>query len=259
MCFFGVLIMVKRGRPAKVLSNEDLIQLQQFLEKLPFLTEIQSHVLRSLLSTEKFDEEIFKKFKTVDRYRVLYQQRQILLEQIKLKAHNQQKLMDNEVEILSLAQQDQDRDTWFRLERALESYQKIHKAVLNDRIRLENEQKREVLNKSRKTLSEAQIKRNEENRRKYELGGAVLAAFKKLNIDIHSETPDQITNRIVNNSQFASRVRTSKIFKEITEHTYNFFKRQNLFLDVLEGLSTWERNHKKLSTIEIEKHQHKHQ
>jgi hypothetical protein len=38
--FFGVLIMVKRGRPAKVLSNEDLIQLQQFLEKLPFLTEI---------------------------------------------------------------------------------------------------------------------------------------------------------------------------------------------------------------------------
>jgi len=66
MCFFGVLIMVKRGRPAKVLSNEDLIQLQQFLEKLPFLTEIQSHVLRSLLSTEKFDEEIFKKFKTVD-------------------------------------------------------------------------------------------------------------------------------------------------------------------------------------------------
>lgn len=116
--------MVKRGRPAKVLSNEDLIQLQQFLEKLPFLTEIQSHVLSSLLSTEKFDEEIFKKFKTVDRYRVLYQQRQILLEQIKLKAHNQQKLMDNEVEILSLAQQDQDRDTWFRLERALESYQK---------------------------------------------------------------------------------------------------------------------------------------
>lgn len=77
--------MVKRGRPAKVLSNEDLIQLQQFLEKLPFLTEIQSHVLRSLLSTEKFDEEIFKKFKTVDRYRVLYQQRQILLEQIKLR------------------------------------------------------------------------------------------------------------------------------------------------------------------------------
>ena len=54
--------MVKRGRPAKVLSNEDLIQLQQFLEKLPFLTEIQSHVLSSLLSTEKFDEEIFKKF-----------------------------------------------------------------------------------------------------------------------------------------------------------------------------------------------------
>ena len=51
--------MVKRGRPAKVLSNEDLIPLQQFLEQLPFRTEIQSHVLSSLFSTDKFDEEIF--------------------------------------------------------------------------------------------------------------------------------------------------------------------------------------------------------
>ena len=227
--------MVKRGRPAKVLSNEDLIQLQQFLEKLPFLTEIQSHILSSLLSTEKFDEEIFKKFKTVDRYRVLYQQRQILLEQIKLKAHNQQKLMDNEVEILSLAQQDQDRDTWFRLERALESYQKIHKAVLNDRIRLENEHKHEVLNKSRKTLTEAQIKRNEENRRKYELGGAVLAAFKKLNIDISSETPDQITNRIVNNTQFAYSVRTSKYLKRLLNRTTIFLNDKIYFLMFLKA------------------------
>ncbi|MFH3698440.1 hypothetical protein WAH92_20925, partial [Acinetobacter baumannii] len=41
-------------------------------------------------------------------------------------------------------------------------------------------------------------KRKAENQRKFELGGTVLVAFKKLNIDISNDTPQQITNRIVN-------------------------------------------------------------
>ncbi|WP_368970999.1 hypothetical protein, partial [Bacillus cereus] len=79
------------------------------------------------------------------------------------------------VEILALEKNKQEREDFFRLDRALESYMKIQKAVLNDRIRLENERRRDVLKKSGKSTSEAQKRRNEENRRKYELGGAVLA------------------------------------------------------------------------------------
>ena len=48
------------------------------------------------------------------------------------------------------------QDLFFRLDRALESYQKIEKAALDNRIRLENEHKREILQKSHKELTEAQ-------------------------------------------------------------------------------------------------------
>lgn len=247
--------MAKRGRPAKVLSNDDLLQLLKFVESLPYPTNLQFRVLIALTNgdCDKFDEEMWKRIKAVDRYRVLYQQRQSLLEQIQLKQHNQQKLADNELEILTLVSQQQDRDTYFRLDRALESYQKIYKAVFNDRIRLENEHRRNVLNKSRKTLTEAQIKRNEENRRKYELGAAVLAAFEKLAVDINADTPNQVKNRIVNNAQFVKKVKQSKIFKEVSEHQKDFFKKQNLFIDVLQGLTIWTNGNKPLSTIEIEK------
>ncbi|KOC58586.1 Replication protein [Habropoda laboriosa] len=114
-----------------------------------------------------------KVLKSADREKLLFQQRQGLLEQIKLKEKNQQKLLENEVEILALEKNKQEREDFFRLDRALESYMKIQKAVLNDRIRLENERRRDVLKKTGKSTSEAQKKRNEENRRKYELGGAI--------------------------------------------------------------------------------------
>lgn len=106
----------------------------------------------------------------------------------------------------------------------MESYQKIQKAVLDDRIRLENERRREILQKTGKTITEAQKRRNEENRRKYEIGGAVLAAFKKLDIKIETDTPEQIHNRIVNSHQFVSKVRSTQIFKQIVQQQNNFFK-----------------------------------
>ncbi|MDR8309944.1 hypothetical protein FPK86_19680, partial [Acinetobacter baumannii] len=49
-------------------------------------------------------------------------------------------------------------------------------------------------------------KRKAENQRKFELGGAVLVAFKKLNIDISNDTPQQLTNRIVNTTKFHNEV-----------------------------------------------------
>lgn len=254
--------MAKRGRPAKELSNDDLLQLLNFIESLPYPTDLQFAVKNALVNRadENFSEEWLKRFKTVDRFRVGYQQRQSLLEQIKLKQQNQQKLAENEVEILSLASQEQDREAYFRLDRALQSYQKIYKAVFNDRIRLENEHRRDVLNQSRKTLTEAQIRRNQENRRKYELGAAVQAAFEKLGADINAYTLDQIKAGIVNHARFANRVKKTKIFREVSEHQQNIFKKQKLFLDVIDGLANQTNDdNKALSTIEIEKHKSKYE
>ena len=190
--------MPKRGRPAKVFSATDFENLRTFLQQLPFLKKAQEKALNLLQnSSENFDDQQFKILKFADREKILYQQKQTLLEQIKIKQKNQQKLLQNEAEILALSALDLDQETFFRLDRALESYQKIQKAVLDDRIRLENERRREILQKTGKAITEAQKKRNEENRRKYEIGGAVLAAFKKLDIKIETDTPEQIHNRIV--------------------------------------------------------------
>ena len=251
--------MPKRGRPAKVFSVTDFENLRTFLQQLPFLKKAQEKALNLLQnSSENFDDQQFKILKFADREKILYQQKQTLLEQIKIKQKNQQKLLQNEAEILALSALDLDQETFFRLDRALESYQKIQKAVLDDRIRLENERRREILQKTGKAITEAQKKRNEENRRKYEIGGAVLAAFKKLDIKIETDTPEQIHNRIVNSHQFVSKVKSTKIFKQIVQQQNNFFRRQNLFIDVLEGLSTWSNRDQKLSTIEIEKHKDKY-
>ena len=251
--------MPKRGRPAKVFSATDFENLRTFLQQLPFLKKAQEKALNLLQnSSENFDDQQFKILKFADREKILYQQKQTLLEQIKIKQKNQQKLLQNEAEILALSALDLDQETFFRLDRALESYQKIQKAVLDDRIRLENERRREILQKTGKTITEAQKRRNEENRRKYEIGGAVLAAFKKFDIKIETDTPEQIHNRIVNSHQFVSKVKSTKIFKQIVQQQNNFFRRQNLFIDVLEGLSTWSNRDQKLSTIEIEKHKDKY-
>lgn len=251
--------MPKRGRPAKVFSATDFENLRTFLQQLPFLKKAQEKALNLLQnSSENFDDQQFKILKFADREKILYQQKQTLLEQIKIKQKNQQKLLQNEAEILALSALDLDQETFFRLDRALESYQKIQKAVLDDRIRLENERRREILQKTGKAITEAQKKRNEENRRKYEIGGAVLAAFKKLDIKIETDTPEQIHNRIVNSHQFVSKVKSTKIFKQIVQQQNNFFRRQNLFIDVLEGLSTWSNRDQKLSTIEIEKYKDKY-
>ena len=251
--------MPKRGRPAKVFSATDFENLRTFLQQLPFLKKAQEKALNLLQnSSENFDDQQFKILKIANREIILYQQKQTFLEQIKIKQKNQQKLLQNEAEILDLSALDLDQETFFRLDRALESYQKIQKAVLDDRIRLENERRREILQKTGKAITEAQKKRNEENRRKYEIGGAVLAAFKKLDIKIETDTPEQIHNRIVNSQQFVSKVKSTKIFKQIVQQQNNFFRRQNLFIDVLEGLSTWSNRDQKLSTIEIEKHKDKY-
>ena len=70
--------------------------------------------------------------------------------------------------------EDQSEENFFRLDRALESYQKIQKAALENRIRVENEHRRDILNKTHKKLTEAQKRRNAENQLKYALGGLEL-------------------------------------------------------------------------------------
>ena len=206
----------------------------------------------------ELDEKDLSLLKIVHREKIQFEQRQALISKIQIKQRNKQPLLANEIEILGLLRLELNQDVFFRLDRALESYQKLEKAALDNRIRLENEHRREVLRKTGKPLSEAQRKRNIENQRKYELGGAVLAAFKQLNMDISQSTPDQIKNRIVNYKNFVDSVKNTKIFNEVNKYQDNYFKRERLFVDVIQGLATWSKAEKTLCTIEIEKHKDKY-
>ncbi len=160
--------MAARGRPAKILTSNDLMTLQQFLKNLPFLKKNQQQALTLLQQANGiFNDKQLNLLKAADRDKNQFLKRQALIEQIKLKDKNQQPLLANETEILALLTQEMDQDNFFRLDRALESYQKIEKAALENRIRLENEHKREILQKSHKELTDAQKKRNAENQLKY--------------------------------------------------------------------------------------------
>src|SRR5690606_32476655 len=172
--------MAARGRPAKVLSSKDLLELEKFLIDLDFLKKNQQKAIQLLQKEyEALDEKDLNLLKIVHREKKQYQQRQKIIDQIKTKQKNQQKLLANDIEILQLLEKEQNQDNFFRLDRALTSYQKIEKAALEDRIRLENEHKRDILNKTHKKLTEAQKKRNAENQLKYALGGLVLSLWRK--------------------------------------------------------------------------------
>lgn len=247
--------MANRGRPTKILSPHDLKALEQFLQQLPFLKKNQQQALNLFQqSQDKFTEPQLKLLKTVDREKNQYQARHALIEQIQIKHKNQQPLLSNEIEILGLLEQDQDQDTFFRLDRALESYQKIEKAALDNRIRLENEHKREVLRKTQKELTEAQKKRNAENKLKYELGGAVLAAWKELGRPIENIEADKVKNSIINNQRFFAMISQTTLYQYIHPRTGNYFQTRKLLVQVIEGLCEYTDHDTELYVTEVNNH-----
>lgn len=180
--------MKKRGRPAKQITENDKISLKILLESSPFLTLNQERVLAFLgQPLTQLKSEQLTQLKTALREKVKYEQRQELLESIKLKQQNQQRLNRNEIEILDLAKQPLNRDLFFRLDRALQTYQNLSKAIQADKIRIEDEKHREAI-RQRQDKTEAQKRRQAENQLKYALGGILLSVLKenRQHVDINT-------------------------------------------------------------------------
>ena len=234
-------LMATRGRPAKILTTTDLVELEKFLADLPYLKKNQNLAI-SLLHSKEFselDEKDLSLLKIVHREKIQFQQRQALITQIQIKQRNQQQLLANEIEILQLLEQEQDQDTFFRLDRALESYQKIEKAALENRIRLENEHKRDILNKTNKELTEAQKKRNAENQLKYALGGIILSIWKHAEWDIDPNNLKTVENRIKSSLLSSGKILNSVLYKEALAMTQDHKEAKKLFFLALEKLPTY--------------------
>lgn len=233
--------MATRGRPAKVLTPNDILTLQQFLENLPYLKKNQK-LATSLLHSKEFselDEKDLSLLKIVHREKIQFEQRQSLIAQIQIKQRNQQQLLANEIEVLELLEKEQDQDTFFRLDRALESYQKIEKAALENRIRLENEHKRDILNKTNKELTEAQKKRNAENQLKYALGGMILSMWKGFQVGIDPNNLKKVENIIESSLLSNSKIRNSALYQEAFAMTQDHKEAKKLFFLALEKLPTY--------------------
>lgn len=247
--------MAARGRPAKILTSNDLMTLQQFLEKLPFLKKNQQQALTLLQQANGiFNDKQLSLLKTADRDKNQFLKRQTLIEQIKLKDKNQQPLLANETEILALLKQEIDQDTFFRLDRALESYQKIEKAALENRIRLENEHKREILHKNHKELTEAQKKRNAENQLKYALGGMLQSLYKDLGLSITQSQIPLLEQALIQTLIWEKTTKNTKIYKAVEHNTIDINEARELFHRILEDISTYKIKEQEFLTVLINKH-----
>jgi len=93
-------------------------------------------------------------------------------------------------------------------------------------------------------------KRKAENQLKFELGGAVLAAFKKLNKEI-PEDRSKVTNSIVNNANFWKKVSKTKIYSAISTKESTYFEDIELFIKVIDGLASYSYDGQQLFEYEI--------
>lgn len=238
-------MMAKRGRPQKVLSPQDLFELEKFLMDLNCLKKNQKQANQILQSKQYYelDEKDLSLLKVVHREKIQFEQRKILLNQIEIKKKNQQQLLANEIEILKLNElykyEDQSEENFFRLDRALESYQKIQKAALENRIRLENEHRREILNKTHKKLTEAQKRRNAENQLKYALGGLVLSLWRKKGWRLNPDDLGSVESIIIENVDFGSKLADSTLYKDAIAMTGDHDTAKKLILSLIDKLPNY--------------------
>lgn len=238
-------MMAKRGRPQKVLSPQDLFELEKFLMDLDCLKKNQKQANQILQSKQYYelDEKDLSLLKVVHREKIQFEQRKILLNQIEIKKKNQQQLLANEIEILKLNElykyEDQSEENFFRLDRALESYQKIQKAALENRIRLENEHRREILNKTHKKLTEAQKRRNAENQLKYALGGLVLSLWRKKGWRLNPDDLGSVESIIIENVDFGSKLADSTLYKDAIAMTGDHDTAKKLILSLIDKLPNY--------------------
>jgi hypothetical protein len=80
-------------------------------------------------------------------------------------------------------------------------------------------------------------KRKAENNQKYQLGGAVIAAYKELGLNIDTLTPDQVRKAIVSNKRIINKIEKSIIFEQIERDPETLFFRWPIFFKVIDKLA----------------------
>ena len=239
----------KRGRPAQLLQIAELHAFVGYLSQKKDRSELQNDVI-AMLRAENFNfdslseaEQILVK-EALKPYRE-HMKLNLLFDEVSVQ-YPQTAYEKKFVQLFETYRDNELSGADFNILKTMATRYlsfKAHKLELSDlELYLSQIQKKE-----------ANKKRTAENHRKFELGGAVLAAFKELGIDISESTPEQVKNRIKNVTKFHNDVVKSEVYQEVKNYKNEYFERNKLFHQVLEGLNTWKKEGELLSVIEIKK------
>ena len=184
-------MMKKRGRPKIDVTDTDLVELNNFIDSLLFLSKQQERFNQISNKTDFSDDEI-KLIKSNLREMKVHKKRIETLEIIRFKTKTTQELTDLEKEILSYDLSKR-RDDFFNCHKALNTYIRLQKITQSEIKRIDHKVKNERIQKVRKEQTEAQKQRTAENRNKYFLGGVVLkySKFLKDNYLFSSEDTEE--------------------------------------------------------------------
>ena len=182
-------MMKKRGRPTIDVTDTDLVELNNFIDSLLFLSKQQERFNQISNKTDKtdktdFSEDEIKLIKSNLREMKVHKKRIETLEIIKFKTKTTEQLTSLETEILSydLCK----RDDFFNCHRALNTYIRLQKITQSEIKRIDHKVRNERIQKVKKEQTEAQKQRTAENRNKYFLGASVLRLkqiFKQDHVD----------------------------------------------------------------------------
>ena len=183
----------QRGRPIIQVTSTDLVELNNFIDSLLFLSKQQERFNQISNKTDKtdFSDDQIKLIKSNLREMKVHKKRIETLEIIRFKTKTTQQLSDLETEILSydLCK----RDDFFNCHRALNTYIRLQKITQSEIKRIDHKVRNERIQKVRKEQTDVQKRRKENERRKYFLGGVVLkySQFLKDNYLFSSEDTEE--------------------------------------------------------------------
>ena len=172
--------MKKRGRPTIQVTSTDLVELNNFIDSLLFLSKQQERFNQISNKTDFSDDEI-KLIKSNLREMKVHKKRIETLEIIRFKTKTTQKLTDLETEILSYDLSK--RDDFFNCHKTLNTYIRLEKITQSEIKRIDHKVRNERIQKVRKEQTETQKQRTAENRHKYFIGGTVSRLKQMLGFD----------------------------------------------------------------------------
>ena len=188
-------MMKKRGRPKIDVTDTDLVELNNFIDSLLFLSKQQERFNQISNKTDKTDfsdDEIkLKLIKSNLREMKVHKKRIETLEIIRFKTKTTEQLTDLEKEILTYDLSK--RDDFFNCHKALNTYIRLEKITHSEIKRIDHKVRNERIQKVRKEQTDGQKRRKENERRKYFLGGVVLkySKFLKDNYLFSSEDTEE--------------------------------------------------------------------